>query len=391
MSEKYYGIEGWEGNCNISTTEIDKKIKQINRMFDSGDTISTEILYQTADFQLNVNYYNMVFAICVPDILVIDSDFNVWSRHSADKVVKEIGRFCDFMHAKGIDLLFKMFRTDKGLHAFLVNKRIKSNTDTAIKIMVALCNDPFYTAFSKISGFCVRINPKIYRVSHTKASLYSRVTSEIIAKEYNQPKYIGYGKPDPGIESFIMVKTRLINFMKKKYKEEFGYMTKLRYISRIDDFKKSPPPSFFEELIEYTKKIYITNINPGYTKEEIYHINYEHNEDNYSSLSKMYTQENLSLYFDIYKYVWMLCIKKLLIVTYSDVNLEKFNHINEYLTKYSFNEVKSFTIIPDNTVLIVIYVPTDNTDYLNVLNFLGTLDTEISSNNKLFLRVSPMI
>ena len=55
---------------------------------------------------------------------------------------------------------FLLFRTDRGIHIFIINKPYEYNNLDSVDIMRAFCADPFYTAFSYRCGYCIRTNPK---------------------------------------------------------------------------------------------------------------------------------------------------------------------------------------------------------------------------------------
>ncbi len=55
---------------------------------------------------------------------------------------------------------FLLFRTDRGIHIFIINKPYEYNSLDSVDIMRAFCADPFYTAFSYRCGYCIRTNPK---------------------------------------------------------------------------------------------------------------------------------------------------------------------------------------------------------------------------------------
>lgn len=386
-----YSTIGWKNTCDISDAEIDNKIKQINLSFGRG-TVDTFVLFQTKDFQINVNYNNMVLAMCTKDIFTVDLDFDSgrWNTTEAYQTVKRLQLYSDFMHKRGTDLLFKLFRTDKGMHAVLVNKRLQSNTEEAVRMSVALCNDPFYTAFSKIFGYCLRIGPKVYRKMESSKSLYSRVTSEIVSKEYNDPKYVGYGKEDRLIGKLLDIKNSLVKFTKRQYKDNFYRMTKLRYIPYIDDFRMCPNHGFFEKLVELTVSLYSSNIDRDYQIEQ-YQYNFIRNLS-FSSLAEAYKQSNLSLAFDLYEYIWSFGIKNVLVVTYKNVTADTFVEITDGLTKYSFQNGDRFVVLSNDKELVVIDIQRyhDNVEDSDVLKFKD-LNEDLVYSNSFYMRVSPIV
>jgi len=336
----------------------------------------------------------MVLAMCTKNIFTVDLDFESgrWSNSEVYDTINLLKRYTKFMHDKGIDLLFKIFRTDKGLHAILVNKRVESYSDDAIKMSVALCNDPFYTAFSKLFGYCLRVGPKVYRDLLSSKSLYTRITSEIVSKEYSDPKYIGYGKEDRTIGKIMDLKNSLIRFVKAEYKKNFERMTRLRYIPFVDDFKMCPPDDFFERLIQLAKELYISNINKNFVESE-YKYNYVHKKLSHSSLSNAYDQKNLSLYFDLHEYIWGVKFKDVIAVTYSELNLDSFNDIMEGLRQYSIRDNEYYVVISeeDRSKLVVLFTyDKDNLDEKLIHKFKDLNDNMIYD-IAYYVRISPLI
>lgn len=319
---------GWQRNCDTTIVEVNRKVKVINDAFDQGTSISTRIIFQTKDFLININYHNMVFAMCYRDVLTLDLDFpaGYWNAAEADMMIKDLKRFTQLMHEQHHkDYLFKIYRTDKGLHAILCNKHLSAQSDEALSIMMSLCNDPFYTAFSKISGFCLRIGPKLYRETAVNKPVAKRALSEIIAIEYD-PKFIGYGVANKKILSMLIIKNALINFVKKAYRTDQVNMTKIRYIPYIDDFRHCPPQSFFEQLIDLAETLY-SQIE-DYQPNDIYryNINYSYSPDNFLIV---YQQDNLKLLFDQYNSSYVLAVKDLYQYQYNDLTINDLLEIKQ--------------------------------------------------------------
>lgn len=387
--ESKYSTPGWKNSCDIPDAEIDNKIKQIDSSFSKG-TIDTFVLFQSKDFQVNVNYNNMVMAMCTKDIFTVDLDFRsgYWNDSDALDTIELLTKYTNFMHQKGRDLLFKIYRTDKGMHAILVNKKLQSYTDEAVKMSVALCNDPFYTAFSKIYGYCLRINPKVYRKMEYSKTLASRVTSEIVSKEYNSPKFIGYGKPDPRILKILELKNSLVNFSKQWYKKHFERMTKLRYIPYIDDFRMCPPREFFSKLIEYTTELY-SNINPEYQLSD-YEYNFVYNKLAHSSLATVYRQEDFSLSFDLYEYIWSFSFYDIFVVKFKKLDLQTVTEVTEGLEKLS-NEGNAYAYFLDNQEIICISTKKYEKDSKQQFLDMKNLHEDIVINTSYHFRVGPLV
>lgn len=342
----------WNRNCDTSLSEVDNVMKSINLAFDNGESLTTEILFQTKDFQVNINYQNMVMAMCYRDVLTLDLDLpaGYWVQEEADEMIRQLISFTDLMHfQEHIDLLFKIYRTDKGIHAILVNKHLSPNSDEALTIMLSLCNDPFYTAFSRVSGFCLRISPKLYRdaIYNKNINVTSRARSEIISKEYSKPKFIGYGKPDDKILKMLEIKNRLVNFVKEKYRNDTARMTQYRYVSYIDDFRHVPPEDFFEELITIASTMY-EKIQP-YEEDEIYHYNINH-QNTINNHVPIYSQSNIDLMFDPYYATIVLIVRDINYYRIDQKGFEFIQNIENLNYVYYIDKDGSYKILSRNEI-----------------------------------------
>jgi hypothetical protein len=186
-------------------------------------------VFETEDFLLRYTYQDCVWAMCVKDMLTID--FDIKEGISQEQGIAMIRKYVDVMDAQGVDLLFSLYETDRGLHAYLVSQRLSYSDEQALKTSLDLCNDENYVIFTSMNGFCMRVGPKLRKqVKDPKTGKnskewmsYEEIGAEFIARPcFRDSKgritcTIGYGRSDPYIVMMLNVYERLIAFFKDAY------------------------------------------------------------------------------------------------------------------------------------------------------------------------------
>src|SRR3989337_4444383 len=97
-------------------------------------------IHEQDDMIIGLDIFNHVWTMCTKDVLMIDFDVKEgFTKQAAIDLVRE---YTNFLHEHGgVDMLFKMYETDRGIHAFLVNRRMEHTSDEAVEMMMDLCND----------------------------------------------------------------------------------------------------------------------------------------------------------------------------------------------------------------------------------------------------------
>ena len=114
------------------------------------------ILHDDVDFYIAVDMVVNVYYMCFRYLLMVDVDFYKTSKGTNEKRI--IQMFTDYGEKNS--LLFRLYKTRNGIHAFVINKMINYRSDEALKIMIDLKADFYYTLYSYIRGSCVRLNRK---------------------------------------------------------------------------------------------------------------------------------------------------------------------------------------------------------------------------------------
>lgn len=300
--------------CPSAVTEEDIQAMkgQINSMFNDADRVSTMIAYESDELIVSMSYFDNVWSFCTRDMLMIDFDYKEgFTYQTAIDTIKD---YTEFMHNKGVDLKFRIYITDRGVHAFLTSHRIDVLSDNAMKMVVDLCNDPYYIAFSTIRGFCVRIGPKIKQKLEGR-SLQEVVDTEFIAKVDTRNVSIGYGKEDPYILKILSLHERLIKWFVKQYRDRLNELSQLRYIVELDKFDMTPPVYFKDEVAQEVIKL-LTEMGIE-THEGKYPITYRYiNKPMLEHVISVYYSSDIRLLYDLYYGIWAICTPDILMIDF---------------------------------------------------------------------------
>jgi hypothetical protein len=133
----------------------------VQELYEVPTRVSQETIYQDDEIMIRMTYFDNVWSICTHDIMMIDFDFK--EGFTRETAIQSIVEWTEYMHERGLDYLFMMYDTDRGVHAFLINQRISHLSQLGFDISMDLCNDPYYIGFSDVTGYCVRVGPKVKR------------------------------------------------------------------------------------------------------------------------------------------------------------------------------------------------------------------------------------
>lgn len=352
LNSVYDEIPEYKGFCpNKLALEglAEKIIPTVERFYDNPEKVFKKIVYEQSDILVGMTYYDNVWSICTKDILMIDFDIkDGFTRKQAFQTVYD---YTNFMESHGIRLSFSMYHTDRGVHAFCVSHRISHLSEESQRIMLDMCNDPYYIGFSRITGYCVRISPKV-RTTITKIitntdeitglitttstttstlqegeTLQDVVDREFIAKPAASPNIddetdvaviIGLGEPSEYILRVLDVHQKLIEWFLYQYRTRLQELTSKRYVPEIDAYIMAPPNNFFDEAKVYVQKTLedygLVDINKSLSS-SIYQLNFKPTRRYFYNHSLLlYMQYDLVFQYDLYYGIWRICTNYFLMV-----------------------------------------------------------------------------
>jgi hypothetical protein len=223
-------------------------------------------VFETDDFLLRFTYSDSVWAMCVKDMFTID--FDIKEGVTRDHAIDMIHKYTDVMYSRGISLLFSLYETDRGLHAYLISERLSYSDERALKTSLDLCNDENYIIFTTMNGFCMRVGPKLRKQMKDSNKKEWMEPEEIDAEFIARPCYrddngkitctIGYGRSDPYLVTMLNIYEQLIEFIKTGYVYHFHELMQRHSFTWNDiEYKNIHAPSleFFEEVKNFADNL----------------------------------------------------------------------------------------------------------------------------------------
>lgn len=160
-----------------------------------------QLIYDDPEYYIAIDTYTYTYYVCYKRLLMIDLDYSK-STHDKATILKKVNDYC----TERPELFFRVFETRNGLHLFLASQPMDYQSKKAIKLMLALDCDFYYTIFAYIRGWSVRLNRK---ADDHKDDLYREI----------EP--IGTGKSDQLLDKLINLH---INLMKVFQNEQPNLM-----------------------------------------------------------------------------------------------------------------------------------------------------------------------
>ena len=287
--------------------------------------IKRKIIHEQNNLSVGYDYFAGIFSLCCKDVLMVDYDNkDGWSQ---GKVVGHLTKYTEEMHLKyNVDYLFRLFETDRGVHAFLINRLVPYNSESALSIMNALEGDTMYVEFVRVRGYCVRLNPKLKDKSFDEVKVI--INTEFITRPLKID--IGYGKALPYIETILDFHLDMVNFFVDIYKSEEEEFIQQKYIPIIDSVGYLPSLKAFEHVKSQT--IYLLKGNNLLLGSGVYISN---NKPFVRNEIELYSQTTLRVGFDVDNGIWHLCTPDILMVDFDTNNkMLVINRLEWYVNLY---------------------------------------------------------
>ena len=126
---------------------------------------------------LSYNIQKEFMALIFKDVVMFDFDFK--DGADEEKVMDQFKKIVEIGDSVfNMNFTFIVFKSDAGVHVFLLSHNMRHDDLQTIDFMLALCNDIWYCAFSHINGFGIRLNPKKDRPEDFIADPGARVKKE---------------------------------------------------------------------------------------------------------------------------------------------------------------------------------------------------------------------
>lgn len=280
-----------------------------------GVTRENEIrLHDQSTIRLEYDIFHAFFVMCTSDILMIDFDIKLdFTREDSVQMVTE---YTDYMHELGHDMMFQLYDTDRGVHAFLCSHRKSFLSEDALRIMIDMCNDELYIGMSEVRGFCIRVSPKV------KMLTADTVGGEFVARPLKDNFRIGYGEVDPYISTVLDVHLELIRWLTEQYTSRFDELKQLRYTPELDKVVVMIPREFLdearEEFVHLLDERGILETGVDFFRPQRYYGKLVREDYTIDLLN-----DRVRLSYDMANGIWALCTNDILMVDFDDLPKEE--------------------------------------------------------------------
>jgi hypothetical protein len=129
-------------------------VKELSVRFASGVVKPQIVLDSQCDYYVARDILTNTVYICFRDLLVMDIDLDkLDGRFEEEDIVSHFASIAG--HA------FDIYKSRKGYHVFCVSHKYKYNEEETVQLQLENFSDYYYTVYSYVRGFCVRLNRKM--------------------------------------------------------------------------------------------------------------------------------------------------------------------------------------------------------------------------------------
>ena len=154
------------------------------------------VLHDDEDYYIGIDMYTNTYYVCYKNLLMVDIDYYKGDQDRSEEEILNTFRIYCQDHP---DTLFQLYRSRNGIHGFLVSQYSDYKNPDHINLMLDLGSDFYYTVYSYLRGWSVRLNKKTTDLSDT---LYEYIGE------------IGTGKPIERLENQIKLHINLVDVFK---------------------------------------------------------------------------------------------------------------------------------------------------------------------------------
>lgn len=141
-------------------------------------------LYDELDWYLAIDTYTSTFYVCYRDLMMVDIDYGKGNTYETSEEVLAMLRTYAEAHT---EVLMDVYASGKGVHVFLLHRNYDYHRDSDLQVMLDMGCDFYYTIYTSLRGWSVRVNAKVGETQPIYRSLGR----------------IGTGTPIPQLESLV--------------------------------------------------------------------------------------------------------------------------------------------------------------------------------------------
>lgn len=163
-----------------------------------------QCLYSDTDYYIALDIYTDTYYVCFRDLMMIDIDIPK-EKTCQDTPIHDLPSLKKFLQKYtqlNPEALIEAYQTRNGYHLFLLHSNFDYHSDKAMQIMLDLHADFYYTIYSHLRGWSVRLNKKYHDVGDEDNSIYVKIGR------------FGTGKAKPHLEKLVALHLNLLTSFK---------------------------------------------------------------------------------------------------------------------------------------------------------------------------------
>ena len=115
-------------------------------------------LYDEMDWYLAIDTYTSTFYVCYRDLMMVDIDYGKGNTYKTGDDVLAMLRTYAEAHP---EVLMDVYASGKGVHVFLLHRPHDYHSDADLQVMLDMGCDFYYTIYTSLRGWSVRVNAKV--------------------------------------------------------------------------------------------------------------------------------------------------------------------------------------------------------------------------------------
>ena len=154
------------------------------------------VLHDDDEYYVGIDLYTGTYYVCYKQLLMVDIDYYKGDIETDEiEIINNFKALCQ----QQPDFLFRLYRSRNGIHGFLVSTRMNYRNNEIISLILNLGSDFYYTVYSYLRGWSVRLNRK---TTDTSDQLYTYICD------------IGTGTLDPLLDKLTNLHINLVDVFK---------------------------------------------------------------------------------------------------------------------------------------------------------------------------------
>ena len=207
--EKAFKVEETLKDGKFRKFVIQKKGKTLETIGLFRDSLASTLqkpqqcLYSDTDYYIAVDTLTDTYYVCYRDLMMVDIDIPKESDNNSYSVkdLESLKSMLESYTQRHPEALIEVYQTRNGFHLFMMHRTYDYQSEEAIQTMLDLHADFYYTIYSHLRGWSVRLNKK-YRELAGDERIYSKIGR------------FGTGEAIPHLEKLVTLHLNLLDSFK---------------------------------------------------------------------------------------------------------------------------------------------------------------------------------